>query len=598
MRPRRQRGRLGRPAALEADYIVVGAGSAGAAVAARLSEDPNVTVLLLEAGAPDTALELHVPAAFKKLFRSAYDWNYDTVPQPGLEGRTVYWPRGKTLGGSSSLNAMMWVRGFAADYDEWADAAGPAWSWRSLIPYFRRVERTQSAANAARHPTHGTDGAQAVEHQRDPRPQTAAFLAAAAELRHPVTVANLPEGQGFSQTMVSQSRGARVSTADAYLRPARRRPNLRIVTGAHVRRVTFAPSTPPVAEPVEAPATPPVASTPRVAEAVEAPSIPLSASTPPVAEPVEALRATGVYVDIAGVTRHATARREVILCGGAINTPQLLMLSGIGPADHLAEHGIPLMVDAPGVGANLQDHLVAGLAPAAKGGTLYTAESRQQLARYLSGRRGMLTSNVAEAYGFVRTAVADRAGVPDGLPDIEIIFAPAPYVGEGLVPLPAEGITVGAILLRPRSRGTIRLASADPSAKPLIDPAYLSDPDGIDAATMLAGLAECERLIATDALGAVTTGGWIQPEGGERMTPEERAEMSLRRYSHTLYHPVGTARMGSVAGGAVVDGALRVHGATGLRVADASVMPTVIRGHTNAPAIVIGEMAADLIRQA
>lgn len=530
---------------LEADYVVVGAGSAGAALAARLTEDPGVSVLLLEAGGPDRALELHVPAAFKKLFRSAYDWDYDTVPQPQLEGRTVYWPRGRTLGGSSSLNAMMWVRGFAADYDEWADAAGEGWSWSSLLPYFRRVERIADAADE----THGAGGAQSIEHQRDPRPHTAAFLRAAAEAGHPVTPANLPEGQGFSQTMVTQRRGARASTADAYLRPARRRANLHVLTGAHVRRVTFAGQA-----------------------------------------------ATGVHVDVKGITRHVRARREVILCGGAINTPQLLMLSGIGPSEHLAEHGIRLVVDAPGVGANLQDHLVAGLAPAAYGGTLFTAESRRELARYLGGRRGMLTSNVAEAYGFVRTAVAERAGVPESLPDVEIIFAPAPYVGEGLVPLPGEGLTVGAILLRPRSRGTIRLASPDPHAKPLIDPAYLSDPDGIDAETMLAGLAECERLIDTDALRAITTGGWIQPEGGERMAPAERAELSLRRYSHTLYHPVGTARMGQDAE-AVVDPSLRVHGVTGLRVADASVMPTVIRGHSNAPAIVIGEVAADLIRR-
>jgi choline dehydrogenase len=238
---------------------------------------------------------------------------------------------------------------------------------------------------------------------------------------------------------------------------------------------------------------------------------------------------------------------------------------------------------------------VAGLAPAAESGTLYTAERVAELARYLTARRGMLTSNVGEAYGFVRTDVAERSGMAPGLPDIEIIFAPAPYVGEGLVPLPAEGLTVGAILLRPHSRGTIRLASADPAAKPVIDPGYLTDPDGIDRATMLAGLAECERLIATEALGAVSTGGWVQPEGGERMTPEERAEVSLRRYSHTLYHPVGTARMGRDAA-SVVDPELRVRGVDGLRVADASVIPTIIRGHTNAPAIVIGERAADLIR--
>ena len=553
-----------RTAAPTADYIVVGAGSAGAALAARLSEDPSVTVLLLEAGGRDRALELHVPAAFSKLFRGRYDWSYDTVPQDRLEGRTVYWPRGKTLGGSSSLNAMMWVRGFAADYDEWAEAAGPGWSWMSLVPYFRRVERTQDAVDE----TQGADGAQSVEHQRDPRPHTAAFLDAAREAGHRVTPANLPQGQGFSQTMVSQRRGARASTADAYLRPARRRRNLRVVTGALVRRVTF-----------ERPAEPGGAHVSAGTEA-QAPATP---------------RATGVYVEIEGVTRHVRARREIILAGGAINTPQLLMLSGIGPAEHLAEHGIPLVVDAPEVGANLQDHLVAGLAPAVKGGTLFGAERAAELVRYLSTRRGMLTSNVAEACGCVRTEVADRAGTPAGLPDIEIIFAPVPYVGEGLVPTPGEGITVGAILLRPRSRGTIRLASADPTAKPIIDPRYLTDADGIDEATMLAGLAECERLIDTPALRALTTGGWIQPEGGESMTQGERAELSLRRYSHTLYHPVGTARMGADAS-SVVDPELRVRGVGALRVADASVMPTVIRGHTNAPAIVIGEVAADLIR--
>jgi choline dehydrogenase len=542
----KKRARRRGPSDLVADYVVVGAGSAGAALAARLSEDPKTSVLLLEAGGPDKALELHVPAAFSKLFRGAYDWNYDTTPQPALENRTVFWPRGKTLGGSSSLNAMMWVRGFAADYDEWADAAGPAWSWKSLLPYFVRVERTEAPVDE----TQGTTGPQSVERQRDPRPHTAAFLRAAREAGHEVTPPNLAAGQGFSQTMVSQHRGARASTADAYLRPARRRRNLRVITDAHVRRVTFD-------------------------------------QTP---------RATGVYVDIHGVTRHAHARREVILAGGAINTPQLLMLSGIGPVEHLTEHGIPVLVDSPDVGENLQDHLVAGLAPAAKGGTLFGAETPAQLARYLSSRRGMLTSNVAEGYGFVRTGVAERAGMGEGLPDIEIIFASAPYVGEGLIPLPAEGLTVGAILLRPRSRGTIRLASADPLAKPLIDPRYLSDPEGIDEATMLAGLAACEALIDTEALRAVTTGGWVQPEGGERMSPGERAELSMRRYSHTLYHPVGTARMGTDER-SVVDPELRVRGVDGLRVADASVMPTVIRGHTNAPAIVIGEVAADLIRR-
>ena len=542
--------RPGAREASEADYVIVGAGSAGATLAARLTEDPGVTVLLLEAGPRDDKLELHIPAAFSTLFRSKYDWNYDTVPQEHLEGRTVYWPRGKTLGGSSSLNAMMWVRGFAADYNEWADAAGDRWSWDALVPYFRRVENTQDPVDD----TQGTDGPQHVEHQRDPRPHTAVFLDAVRELGLPVTDANLAEGQGFTQTMVSQNRGARASTADAYLRPALRRPNLRVLTNALARRVTFT------------------------------------------ADPDGTPRATGVYVDIAGVTRHVRARREVILCGGTINTPQLLMLSGIGPAGHLTEHGIDVLVDAPAVGANLQDHLVAGLAPAAHGGTLYRASTVQQLGRYLSARKGMLTSNVAEACGFIRTDQAEGTHAP-GLPDIEILFAPVPYVGEGLIPPPAEGITVGAILMRPASRGTIRLASADPTEAPLIDPAYLSDAEGLDAATLRAGLEWCERLIATEALGTVTTGGWVQPEGGENMTSAERIELSLRRYSHTLYHPVGTAAMGSDAS-APVDPELRVRGVHGLRVADASVMPTIIRGHTNAPAIVIGEVAADLIRAA
>ena len=550
MTPARPARRPRRAPVLAADYIVVGAGSAGAALAARLSEDPTVSVLLLEAGGPDTALPLHVPAAFSRLFRSEYDWSYDTAPQPQLEGRTVYWPRGKTLGGSSSLNAMMWIRGFAADYDGWAEVAGPRWSWDALVPYFRRVERTEAPAD----PTQGVDGPQSVERQRDPRPHTAAFLDAVREAGYPVTPPNLPAGQGFSQTMVSQRRGARWSTADAYLRPARGRRNLRVVTRALARRITWAP---------------------REGDAPR--------------------RATGVYVDISGIPRHAVARREVILAGGAVNTPQLLMLSGIGPAAHLAEHGIPLVVDSPEVGSNLQDHLVAGLAPAARGGTLHGADRPRQLARYLSARRGMLTSNVAEAYGFVRTEVADQVGAPADLPDIEILFAPVPYVGEGLVPTPGEGLTVAAILLQPRSRGTIRLASADPAAKAVIDPGYLTDPDGVDAETLRAGLAVCERLIDTAALRPFLTGGWVLPERGETMTPKERGELSLRRYAHTLYHPVGTARMG-LDEASVVDPELRVRGVEGLCVADASVMPTVIRGHTNAPAIVVGEVAADLIR--
>ncbi len=517
------------------DYIVVGAGSAGAALANRLSADPLVSVLLLEAGPADRKQAVHIPAAFSQLFRSSYDWNYDTVPQPELAGRSVYWPRGKTLGGSSSLNAMMWVRGFAADYDNWAQAAGAGWSWDRLVPYFLRVERVAGATRADQ----GTDGAVSIQAQRSPRPATADFLQAAQEAGYPIEQANLPTPNGFTQTMVNQRRGARYSTADAYLRPVRQRPNLTVRTGAQVRRVVF-----------------------------------------------NGHRAAGVEVQVGTQIRHATATREVILCGGAINTPQLLLLSGIGDADQLSAHGIPVRVDSPGVGRNLTDHLIAGLVARTDRDTLFDAQRPAEVANYLLRREGMLTSNVAEAYGFVRSS-------PDlALPDLEILFAPVAYVGQGLVPTPEHGLTVGAILLQPRSSGTVALTSADPLAAPIIDPRYLTDP--ADRATLLAGLAVCEDLLRQPALAARTGRGFVAPPDGDDLDQATRDATTLEQYSHTLYHPVGTARMGSDRQ-SVVDPALRVRGVTGLRVADASVMPRIIRGHTNAPSIVIGERAADLI---
>lgn len=522
------------------DYVIVGAGSAGAALAARLSEDPAVSVLLLEAGGPDKKPEIHIPAAFSKLFRSAADWNYDTVPQPGLGNRPIYWPRGRVLGGSSSLNAMMWIRGFAADYDAWADAAGSGWSWQSLLPYFRRVERVSGSTD----PDHGTAGAVSIEAQRSPSPHTAAFLAAAQEAGFPLAAANTAGAEGFTQTMVSQHRGARASTADAYLRVASRRGNLTILTGAQATRIRF-----------------------------------------------DGERADGVEYRTDAGPGFARAHAEVILAGGAVNTPHLLMLSGIGPAEQLRRFGVPVLLDSPEVGANLKDHLVSGLVVDTAGGTLFDAERPLRLAQYLLRRRGPLTSNVAEAYGFVRTR-EDLA-----LPDIELIFAPTAFVGQGLVPPPEHGLTVGTILLQPKSSGAVCLASADPLEKPLIDPRYLSDPDGADRATILAGMAVAEKILQSPALQARTTGRFIAPEGGENMEAAARDALALEQYAHTLYHPVGTARMGSDAG-SVVDPELRVRGVEGLRVADASVMPGIIRGHTNAPAIVIGEKAADLIRAA
>jgi choline dehydrogenase len=435
------------------------------------------------------------------------------------------------------MNAMMWVRGFAADYNHWAEVAGPGWSWESLLPYFRRVERVEGTTD----PDQGSDGTMSIEHQRSPRSHTATFLSAVEESGFPVVAPNTANPEGFSQTMVSQRRGVRFSTSDGYLKPAKKRRNLTVHTEAHATRVLF-----------------------------------------------DGTRAIGVEYSTGGQLRQVFARREVILCGGAVNTPQLLMLSGIGPAAHLAEHSIPVLVDAPEVGQNLTDHLLSGLIVEAAGDTLFAAEKPAQLISFLTRHRGMLTSNVAEAYGFVRTK-------PElTLPDIEIIFAPVAFVAEGLEAPPAHGITVGAILLQPKSSGTVTLASGDPLAKAVIDPRYLSDAAGDDRRSLIAGLAVCERILRAPSLGGPKGRRYIMPAGANELDEAARIELALVKHAHTLYHPVGTARMGSDAA-SVVDPELRVRGVRGLRVADASIMPRIIRGHTNAPAIVIGEKAADLL---
>lgn len=526
------------------DFIVVGAGSAGCAVASRLSENPEHRVLLLEAGPADDRLEIRIPAAFSKLFRSPMDWSYDTEPQPQLNDRSIYWPRGKVLGGSSSINAMMWIRGFPEDYDEWAELAGESWSWKALLPYFRKVERVERVrGHGASDDETGTAGVIHVEAQRSPRASTGAFLEAAREIGLQETVANGPTHDGVSRTMVNQRRGMRFSAADGYLKPARRRRNLTIQTGSHVTGVLFVGT-----------------------------------------------RAVGVEYVRDGATFTARADREVILSGGSVNTPQLLMLSGIGDRDELQAHGIPVVAESPEVGKNLKDHLVVGLIVEADDDTLFAAERVGQLAKYLVSKKGMLTSNVAEAYGFVKS----DPGLD--LPDVELIFAPVAFIDQGLTPHTAHGLTIGTILLRPESSGTVSLASADPFDKPRIDPRYLSDPDGKDRAALLFGLGVCEHLVASEAIGRVSSRRFIRPVDSDRMSRAERDALAIDEYSHTLYHPVGTARMGSDAG-SVVDEELRVRGVEGLRIADASVMPTIIHGHTNAAAIVIGERAADLIAQ-
>ncbi|BBX68970.1 GMC family oxidoreductase [Mycolicibacterium psychrotolerans] len=512
---------------MDADYVVVGTGSAGAVVANRLSADPSVRVVVLEAGKRDRDPFVHIPAGFSKLMRGPLDWDYLTEPQQGLAGRRVYWPRGKVLGGSSSMNAMMWVPGFAADYDAWGEQAGPSWDFAHLEPYLQQVQA----------------GPLVISEQRSPRASTAAWLTAVRECGHRVEEPTSAQPQGFCQTKVTQRRGARWSSADAYLKPVRRRKNLTVLTEATATRVVFAGD-----------------------------------------------RAIGVEFDGKGGRTVVTARREVVLCAGAINTPQLLMLSGVGDHDQLARHGITTVAHRPAVGANLLDHLVVPLGFDVPYDTLFAAEKPLELLNYLLRRRGMLTSNVGEAYGFVKSRPELE------LPDLELIFAPAPFFDEAIGdPYLNHAVVMGPILLTPASSGVIALRSADPYDKPLIDPRYLSDYAGADREALMSGLRMCADIARSPALRG-TIGRIARPLNATELDDDTLAR-ALETVSHTLYHPVGTCRMGTDEA-SVVDPELRVRGVRALRVADASVMPTLIRGHTHAPTTVVGEKAADLIRSA
>ncbi|MCW2683298.1 MAG: hypothetical protein JWP33_1211 [Blastococcus sp.] len=519
----------------EFDVVVVGAGSAGCALAGRLSEDPSLRVLLLEAGGSDDVLEVQVPAACYKNWRTRRDWNYTTDPQSGLDGRKLFWPRGKLLGGSSSINAMIYMRGAAADYDEWAELTGdPSWSYENVLPLFRRMEDNARGADRF----HGTGGPLRVEDLRSPHPWTKAVVESAVAAGYPRNDDfNGAALEGVGQYQVTQKRGRRWSSAAAYLHPAEDRPNLTVRTGALTTRVLIADG-----------------------------------------------RATGVEYRAGGRVHVARATREVVLSGGAINSPQLLMLSGIGPAEHLREVGVDVVHDLPGVGSGLQDHpLVPVVSTVRSGKSLRLAESPVNLALWKAMGRGPLTSNLAEAGLFTKSdpALAE--------PDLQMHFLPVKFWKQAEIDPDAEAFSALVVLVHVHSRGTVRLRSADPTWAPAIDAGYLTDERDLDA--LVSGVEQARRIAATGPLADVLDEEWSP---GPAVQGREALRKAVRNTLESLYHPVSSCRMGT-DDQAVVDSQLRVHGIDGLRVVDASVMPTLVRGNTNAPTMMLAERAADLI---
>ncbi|MFW6321666.1 MAG: GMC family oxidoreductase [Halohasta sp.] len=521
------------------DYVIVGAGSAGCVLANRLSADGDSEVLLLEAGKPDEKREIGIPAAFSKLFNSEVDWAYDTAPQPELNDRECYWPRGKTLGGSSSINAMIYARGQPADYDGWADRGNDGWAYEDVLPYFKRAEHNERGPSEY----HGTGGPRNVADPQAPNELTEAFIEAGAAVGLPRNDDfNAGEQSGVGLYQVTQKDGERHSAADGYLKPVLDRPNLTATTGAQVTRVRF-----------------------------------------------DGRTAVGVeYVqDGSGSTESVDASEEVILSAGAINSPQLLMLSGVGPADHLEAHGISVVHELPGVGRNLQDHLQVKLNYACeKPISLEGADSLWNVLKYLVLKRGPLTSNVAEAGGF--------AAVSEGTerPDIQLHFGPSYSVNHGFDNPDGHGFWLGALCLRPESRGQITLRSADPFDDPAIDPQYLTEDEDLEI--LLAGLKLVREILEADPFDEYR-GRAVSP--GPDVQSEAQLIEHIRETAESLYHPVGTCKMGDDEL-AVVDDRLAVHGLDRLRVVDASIMPTITSGNTDAPTTMIAEKAADYILDA
>ncbi|MEM9531013.1 MAG: choline dehydrogenase [Pseudomonadota bacterium] len=521
----------------EFDFIVVGAGSAGCVLANRLSEDPSFSVLLVEAGGRDWHPFIHMPAGLAKLVNIKWlNWGYETQPESELDNRRLYWPRGKVLGGSSSINAMCYARGHRADYDHWANLGNSGWSYADVLPFFVKAENQERGASRY----HGSDGPLSVQDLRHHNPLSEVFLDAARECGFPLNEDfNGPTQRGFGYYQVTQKDGARWSTAAGYLGEARQRPNLTVVTKALTHRVL-----------------------------------------------IENGRAVGIEFKKGRYLQSARARQDVILSAGAINSPQLLMLSGVGPAEVLRKAGIKEKLDLPGVGRNLQDHLDVC--------TLYrcrqpiTYDRTNDLAvglKYLLFSRGIGTSNIAEAGGFV---VSDLA--QDDRPDLQLHFVPAMLDDHGRNRLDGSGFTLHCCALRPDSRGHIEITSSDPRTYPAIHANYLSAPQDMDL--MIEGIRLSRRILNAAAFDAYRDDELFP---GEDVTSRSALEAFVRAKAETIYHPVGTCKMGSDPL-AVVDDHLRVHGIEGLRVVDASVMPTLVSGNTNAPTVMIAERASALIR--
>lgn len=531
------------------DYVIVGGGSAGSVLAARLSEDASTTVCLIEAGGRGDGLAVRMPAGTVAMLPGRpriNNWAFQTTPQPGLNNRRGYQPRGKCLGGSSAINAMLYIRGQRQDYDGWEAAGCTGWNWDDVLPYFLRAENNARGADAF----HGAEGPLQVTDQFSPRPVSRAFLRAAEETGHPPTADfNRGDNEGVGLYQVTQfhdpaRRGERCSAAAAYLHPVMQRPNLRVVTRAQATAILF-----------------------------------------------EGRRASGVDLRQGRQKQRVLARREVILSAGAFGSPQLLMLSGIGPAEHLHQNGIRPLIDLPAVGANFQDHLDVILSWTSRDTDSFGFSLRAglrmpgHLRNWLRHGRGMLTTPFAEGAGFLRSDPGvDR-------PDLQLHFVIGVVDDHARRLHWGHGICCHVCVLRPHSRGTVRLAGPDPLAAPAIDPAFLSDPR--DLATTIAGVRLTERIMRAPALAPYID----RPMFGLREGMSDADwESYIRARADTIYHPVGTCRMGADAA-SVVDPALRVRGAEGLRVVDASVMPALISGNTNAPTIMIAEKAADLIRR-